>query len=166
METVNKTLLSQYKGIKCYYSELIHGKPITFCLENENIKIYPEEIDNTLIKKYKIKEALLKRKNLILEGIIFENEIKFFNIIDINKNIDYNYWELCDFLIRNDFSIVPILNDNFILIDNIDELIKIAKGKSFFNNSPRKGIVIRPLKFNNSNENFIFKVKNSEWKGY
>lgn len=87
---------------------------------------------------------------LIGEGIqknpygIKGHTVRFFNAFDIDK---YEYLTLEDFtsLIKElELETVPLLDIDFKLPETIDELIKLADGKSVLNNkTTREGLVIR-----------------------
>lgn len=63
-----------------------------------------------------------------------------------------------------DLKTVPIINDNFILHNNIDEMVLFATIKSKLNtNVWAEGIVIRPIENNSNNERISFKVINPEF---
>jgi RNA ligase (TIGR02306 family) len=75
-----------------------------------------------------------------------EKRIFFFNIFDIKA---YKYFEYKDFVSTikmMGLETVPIIDTNFTLIDDVDELLRMANGKSLVNPScMREGIVIRPI---------------------
>ena len=76
------------------------------------------------------------------------HNVYFFNAFDIDKQ---EYFNLNDFkrLIENVLLLktVPIINYDYILGDNIDELVKLSIGKSVINKeADREGIVVRSIK--------------------
>lgn len=139
------------------------------CSRNQELKKDEPEIGeysfstkNTfwaMAEKYDL-EAKLKKLNrniaiqgeVIGEGIqknkyaIKGHELRVFNIFDIDA---YKYLDFAEFISLSaelGLTTVPILDTNFILIDNIDQLVEMAKGNSVLNPKvKREGIVIRPL---------------------
>jgi RNA ligase (TIGR02306 family) len=51
----------------------------------------------------------------------------------------------CECLCHNYLELVPILTEEFMLINDIDKIVEMAKGNSVINNVKREGIVIRPV---------------------
>jgi len=165
---VLQEMLTKYKGTKCYYTEKIDGTSVTYYIKDgifgvcgRNIE-YQVDDTNTyceIARKYNIKEKLLAMNcNIAIQGEIFgmglqgnplkmrDVQVRFFNVFDIDK---FEYFEFERFLTTMNFlglNPVPILDTNFILTDDIDELVKLAIRKSTINsNSWAEGIVIRPL---------------------
>jgi RNA ligase (TIGR02306 family) len=163
-------LLDKYKGTKCYVSEKLDGSSVTFyvnqgefgvCSRNLELK---ETADNSIWKYARAKDIENKlralNKNVSIQGEFMgpgmnKNSLKltyhdvyFFNAFDIDKQ---QYLDLNDFkkLIENTLQLktVPIISYDYILGDNIDELVKYSIGKSVINKeSDREGIVIRSVK--------------------
>ena len=75
-----------------------------------------------------------------------EKRVMFFNVFDIKK---YEYLEYKDFVSLIKYlglETVPILDTDFTLIDDVDELERLANGMSVVNPTCiREGIVIRPM---------------------
>lgn len=170
---VLQPMLDRYKGEKCYVSEKVDGSSCTiyykdgeFGVCSRNLELFetPENSFWKVIKEKKIDEKLKKycednKINLSLQGELVGNNIQkntlnlsgldilFFNIFNINE---YRYYDYTDFIKISkelEISIVPILEEDFILINDIDYLVEKAKGNSKLNrNVMREGIVIRPLK--------------------
>jgi len=139
------------------------------CSRNQELKKDEPEIGeysfsakNTfwaMAEKYDL-EAKLKKLNrniaiqgeVIGEGIqknkyaIKGHELRVFNIFDIDA---YKYLDFAEFMKLSaelGLTTVPILDTNFILIDDIDALVELSKGNSVLNPKiKREGIVIRPL---------------------
>jgi len=161
-------VLTRHKGTKCYISEKVDGSSITYfirngefgvCSRNLELKESPENTIWKLAREMKIEEKLrLKGKNIALQGEIIGNGIQknplriettkilFFNAFDIDK---YSYLDFADFksLIEElGLESVPIIDTNFTLTDNIDELVKLSIANSKINPKVyREGIVIRSL---------------------
>lgn len=99
-------------------------------------------------------------------------DVYFFDAFDIDN---YRYYDLNDFkdILENKLKLktVPILWYDFVMIDNIDELIKMAIGNSKINPKVmREGLVFRPLKeirdlevMPDNNGRVSFKVINNEY---
>jgi RNA ligase (TIGR02306 family) len=165
-----RPLLEKYKGIKCSYSEKIDGSSCTVyikdgefgvCSRNLELKETPENSLWKLARKYDIENKLTQLgKNVALQGEVCGPgvnhntlnltylDIYFYDAFDIDT---YKYYDLNEYkkLVENTLKLktVPILSYDFILIDNIDELVKLSIGKSVINpKGLREGIVIRPLK--------------------
>lgn len=71
-------------------------------------------------------------------------ELFVFNVFDINKYRYLNYEEFIKFCTYYDLQTVPILDDDFDLINDIDKLVELSKGNSLIGPMKREGIVIRP----------------------
>lgn len=83
------------------------------------------------------KEILIKSRHTI----------RFFNVFDLRNN-QYLKFPLFLETIENILKLetVPIIDINWTLPDNIEDLLNIAEGKSVLNkNSEREGLVVRSL---------------------
>ncbi len=84
----------------------------------------------------------IQKNTLKIKGL----KVLFFNVYDI-KNAKYlNFTEFKEIIKRLKLEMVPIILEDFVLINNIEELVRFATGKSLI--APeiwREGIVIRPL---------------------
>jgi len=178
---VLQKLLDKYIGTECYYSEKLDGSSITVyqingkfgvCSRNIDLKrnkndkywkaVLSYDLENKF-KKYFKNENIAIQGELIGEGIqgnkykLSGHHIYFFNILYIQKRIYGNIECLkyvCNLL---DINIVPILNEHYILTNDIPSLVELSKGNSeLYPNSPREGIVIRPLQ---EIEDFEFRDK-------
>lgn len=170
---VLQDLLTKYKGTKMYYAEKLDGASESIFLNNH---LDPEDrfgvcsrsqelkrSDNNslwkMVDKYNIENNLKKlNRNIALQGEIIgegiqSNKYKLkgqdfyvFNIFDINNYRYLDFDEFMQLASLLNLKTVPILNKEFILTDNIDELVELAKGYSVLNKqTKREGIVIRPL---------------------
>jgi RNA ligase (TIGR02306 family) len=191
-------LLNKYKGETCYMTEKLDGSSITVYLKDDyfgvcsrNIDLQPEDtnvfwktvrqenIENKLriiSREYGIKNIAMQGE-LIGEGIqgnkykVKGADIYWFNIFDINKQQYFDFFQLYCALKIMQLKMVPIINDNYILNNDIDELVKMSINTSKLNNIQREGVVIRPLKelkdydFNNKLQanRVSFKVINPEF---
>lgn len=166
---VLQDVLSRHKGKYCYVSEKVDGCSVTYyyrngefgvCSRNLELKETPENILWKMARIQKIEEKLKATgRNLALQGELIgvgiqknnlklpENKVLFFNVFDIDR---YQYLDYDSFVAHiENFGLetVPIIQDNFVLLDNIDALIEKSKGFSVLNPKVfREGIVIRPIK--------------------
>ena len=98
-------------------------------------------------------------KNVAIQGELFGNGIQgnplkqntrkvmFFQVFDIDKYCYLDFGNFVHAMGLLGLESVPILDTNFSLVDNIDELVKLSVAKSKINPKLwREGIVIRPLK--------------------
>lgn len=168
---VMQDILDKYKGVTCCYTEKLDGLSITFWLENigrakkERLRVCSrsKEILDKNNFMYKAAEKLIPRLRKIPERAIFQGEI-------VGAGIHGNKYELNEhrifvfqiydrvyhsfvsmdtmFITCNTHFIdtVPLLGE--IALDNsIDDLVKLAEGKSVLNPKiQREGIVVRPLR--------------------
>lgn len=109
----------------------------------------------------------LKRLNLALQGELIGEGIqgnpynikgqtvKFFNAFDIDNGKRLSYDNFVSLITYLGLDVVPIIDENFTLPDNIDELLKLSEGKSMLNSkTEREGFVIR----SKENTELSFKV--------
>jgi len=68
-------------------------------------------------------------------------------VFDIDDQKYYNFDEFVNFIESLGLETVPVLSTDFVITNNIDELVELSKGKTIVDNGngPREGIVIRPL---------------------
>jgi len=165
-------LLTKYKGTKCYVTEKIDGSSLTFiyneneffvCSRNLNLKVNDENKEHNHFVKMAVKldiENKLKslNRNIAIQGELFgpgiqnnpleQKEVKvlFFNAWDIDKQEYFSLNEFKNIIAQLGLETVPILEEDYILEDDIDKLINKAKGTSVLNPKvQREGIVIRPV---------------------
>lgn len=98
-----------------------------------------------------------------LQGNIYNfTDMKFFvyDVYDMDEQRLYNFDEMIQFCKDNGFEHVPILDENFILPETVQELLAMSNGYSVFGDKVlREGLVIR--KKNDSK--ISFKVKSPEY---
>lgn len=165
-----QSIITRYKGTKCYFSEKVDGSSCTVfmrdgilgvCSRNLELLETPDNAFWKIVREDKIEEKLRKSKikNIAIQGELVghgiqKNPLKiegrkifWFNVFDIDSFKYLDFEDFISFCKELKLETVPILNTDFILIDNIDELVKLATDKSIINKkSWREGIVIRPLK--------------------
>ena len=195
-----QSVITRHRGSKCYITEKLDGSSATYYLKDgefgvcsRNLELL-ETADNAFWKvarEMKIEEKMKQYsvnygwKNFAIQGELVGQGIQdnrlqiqgrkvyFFSMFDIDK---FEYKSYVDFIMIvkgiMDLPIVPILRDDFILIDDIPKLIEFSIAKSLINPKIwREGIVIRPLaekmdmqmsnEFNNGRVSF--KVINPEY---
>lgn len=153
---------------KYYATEKLEGSSITqyfnvdeFGVCSRNIDLQkPDNIEeNTFWKvteqldiENKIKDLGLNialQGELIGEGIqgnIYKlkgQTIRYYNVFDIDKREYYDLTKFKSFINDLGLQTVPILDEDFVLPDNIQELVQLADGQSQLHNCLREGLVIR-----------------------
>jgi RNA ligase (TIGR02306 family) len=191
-------VLRRYKGTKCYITEKVDGSSATFYLKDGEFGVCSRNLDLKetegnafwqFAREIKLEEKMREHcigclKNMALQGELVGNGIQKNNLKIIGRKIlFFNVFSIDDFKYRDyhDFvkmckilgvETVPVIQDNFELTDNIDDLVKLSIGMSVVNPKVwREGIVIRPIKevvdlgmssyFNNGR--LSFKVVNPEY---
>ena len=133
---------------------VVFTKPDQPCFYDSNVYL-------EMAKKYKIEEFLTEFLNthpnvewVTLQGETYgpgiqkrdyhapEHMFMGFNFItDVDGR--WNSLVAADYCSKNEIPWVPILNENFILPDTVDELLTIATGESVCDHDLREGIVFR-----------------------
>lgn len=169
---VLQQLLDQYKGTCCYVTEKVDGTSVSFYLQEEQFGVCSRNLDlkedatNTywmVALELRIEEKLRGLAELLgISRVAIQGEICgpgiqgnklqlaglelfVFNIYD---GINGKYLDYADFVsaVSNvGLRTVPILNDAYILDNDLDKILEEAKGNSVLAAVPREGIVIRPL---------------------
>ena len=166
---VLQSLLDKYKGTRCYYTEKLDGSSITVyringkfgvCSRNIDLKrdksdkYWKTVLEHDLENKF---EILFKDQNIAMQGELIGNgiqgnkyglsglDIYFFNVFSVKKQSYGNLNDLINICALLNEKTVPILDSNYILSNNISELVELSKGNSVLNGSIREGIVIRPI---------------------
>lgn len=165
---VLQEMLDSYKGELCYVSEKADGSSVTYYLRDNEFGVCSRNMEliehesNTLWKL--AREVDIENKlralgrNIALQGEVIGEGIQsnkyklrgqkllFFNVFDIDG---YRYLDFPDFkalLQQIELESVPILEENYVLENDIPTLVQKAVGKSVLNAAVhREGIVIRPL---------------------
>lgn len=137
----------------------------------------------SIAKKYNIERILKENPTLTIQGEqgdtkvqgnkygITEPTMWVFNIINHEKNYQYNWDEIKAFCSIYDLKCVPEISSNIKLSSlgsTVQDLVELSKGKSILNDSiEREGIVIRCvengqklLSFKVINPNFLLKYEN------
>lgn len=160
-------ILDKYKGDKCYITEKLDGSSATYFIKDgefgvcsRNLELLEDEensfwavarlldIENKL-KSVGINIAI--QGELIGEGIqsnkLRQKAQKFFifNAFDIDRYEYYNFSELKTLIEKLELNMVPVLNDNYMLENDIDTIVKMATIRSTMATDVwAEGIVIRP----------------------
>jgi len=164
---VLKPLLDKYAGTKCYVTEKLDGSSITcywykgkFGVCSRNLDIDRDETNpfwRTAIQMGIEERLMVLNINVAIQGEIVGESIQgnkyklsgktifFFSAFDIGNQRYYSYFQFKTLMSELGLPIVPILNENYTLIPDIDAIVNEADGESLIGNNPREGIVIRPL---------------------
>ncbi|MCD4664630.1 MAG: hypothetical protein K8R68_05100, partial [Bacteroidales bacterium] len=165
---VFQEVLDKYKGIICYLTEKLDGSSVTYYVNDDefgvcsrNLELIETE-DNTLWKlarEQKIEEKLKSlNKNIAIQGeIIGEGvqgnkyklsgqDVYFFNLFMIDEYKYPDFDKFVKFCKDINLKTVPIINTNYKLSNNIEELVELSIGRSTLHDVQREGIVFRPLK--------------------
>ena len=145
-----------------------------------NRTVRNEWVDNgvweRIATEYSLKEKLmLLNRNIAIQGEIVGEGIqknkygikgvKFFcfGAYDIDKQKYLNYDEWKQMMSELNITMVPLITDSYVLSENttVDELVKMAEGKSVMLDTPREGIVFRLV--NDEGRKVSFKAINNEF---
>jgi RNA ligase (TIGR02306 family) len=188
-----QNVLTRHKGLQCSMTEKVDGTSSSFyfrdgefgvCSRNMELLRSEGNVYWEIADKYKIEELLkLIGKDLMIQGEIYgfgiqdnpynlkERRLAIFNIFDIKQYRYFTNYEVIDFCKTYNLESVPFLGE-FMLIDNIDELVKLSIDKSKINPDVwREGIVARPnietidleMAQGFSNGRLSFKIINPEY---
>lgn len=165
---VLQPLLDRLAGTTCYIAEKLDGSSATFYLKDgvfgvcsRNIELVESE-DNSFWKvarQMNLEEKLKSySKNLAIQGeLIGEGvqgnklalkgqTVRFFNVFDIDRFKYLSYQDFLNCSSELDIPIVPILDQSYLLSNDIDTLVKLSERRSFLNPGVwAEGIVIRPV---------------------
>jgi len=177
--------LTAAKGDIYVVTEKLDGSSTTFYLRGEDFGVCSRNIElletegNTfwdMAKKYDVEAKLRKLgRNLALQGEtigvgIQSNKYKLddkqfflFNIYDIDASGYVNHAELEDLAKELDLNLVPVVDKEFILIDNIDKLVEMAKGFSVLNKKTKREGYVLKKKHHEPGEGVSFKVINPDF---
>ncbi len=164
---VLKPLIEKHADIKCYVTEKLDGSSITCYLYKGKIGVCSRNLDikrdksnsfwSTAINmgiEEKLKELgsnIAIQGEMVGDGIqknkykLSNKTIFFFSAFDIDKQEFYSFNEFKILMNLLGLPTVPILNENYTLIPDINKIVEESEGESMIGNNPREGIVIRPL---------------------
>lgn len=180
--------LTKYKGEVFVFTEKLDGASTTYYLNNREFGVCSRNLeliedDSNVMwqnaKKMRIEEKLRALgRNIALQGETIGHGIQsnkygfpqnqrafyLFNIFDIDAHRYLNFEEFIEIANALDIPTVPVLNEHFILTDNIDELVELSKGMSILNpGTKREGIVFKEKNPQNPYQVFHFKSINPEF---
>jgi RNA ligase (TIGR02306 family) len=161
-------LLTGYKDEKCFVTEKLDGSSATYFIRNgqfgvcsRNLELL-ESDDNTYWKLARALDIENKLRSLngnfaiqgelIGEGVqgnkyaLKGQKLYFFNVFNIDTYSFLGFEDFKNTLEKLDLNIVPILENDYLLDNDIPKLVEKALGKSVLKADViREGIVIRPL---------------------
>lgn len=165
---VLQELLDEHKGEKCYITEKLDGSSVTYYMKDgefgvcsRNLELLEDEenslwkvareldIENNLRalnKNYALQAEIvgegIQKNTLKLRG----QTVFFFNVFDIDA---YKYLDFKEFILlikELKLKTVPIIEEEYILDNDINKYVEMSEGKSLINpNGWREGIVIRSI---------------------
>lgn len=160
--------LDKYQGTPCYVTEKLDGSSATYYLNKGSFGVCSRNLDlleddqNTfwkMARQLEIEKKLLATgRNIALQGeLIGESiqsnklkirgqDVRFFSAWDIDDRRFFDFEEVKDLLRKLDLVMVPVVNDHYILENDIDAIVQMSVIKSTVNPKTwAEGIVIRPL---------------------
>lgn len=161
-------LIDEHKGLPCYITEKLDGCSATYfmkdgvfgvCSRNREVKDDDTNVFWQMARKYDIENVLREMcDNYVIQGEIIgpkiqgnklqlaENELRVFDVFDIDKQEYFNYEQYTNFIIsayEYELKSVPFIENEFNLC-SVDELVEMSIRKSLLNNNIEcEGIVIR-----------------------
>jgi len=184
---IMQEFLDKHQGEKCYVTEKIDGSSVTYFMNNgefgvcsRNLELL-EDDENSLWKiarELDIENKLARLdKNYALQGEIVgegiqKNTLKlrgqtvfFYNVFDIKAYKYLDFKEFVSLIESLGLKTVPIIDEEYILENDINKIVEMSIGKSLINPQGwREGIVIRSLKEQFINgERFSFKAVNPKF---
>lgn len=159
--------LSKYKDTVCYITEKVDGTSATYiwhdgefmiCSRNQVLEDTGSTFYHDVERRLGIKEKLSGLgRNLAIQGEVIgpkiqsnkykldKNHLKVFNIYDTSEQRYLNYEEFLSLCKKLGLDTVDVLDDRYILTDDIEELVELSRGESPLSQKYREGIMIRPL---------------------
>jgi RNA ligase (TIGR02306 family) len=165
---VLQPVLTAFAGTTCYVTEKLDGSSVTYYLYDGEFNVCSRNLNllddgrNSLWKLAREMEIEAKLSSLgghfALQGEIIGEGIQgnkyrlkgqkvfFFSLFDIEAYRFDDFESFRDRLAALNLPTVPVLETDYILVDEIPALVAKSIGKSVLNPElPREGIVIRPL---------------------
>lgn len=179
--------LARYKGTRCYVTEKLDGSSVTYyvrngefgvCSRNWELKEDDKNAFWRFARENDLENKLLNlNKNIAIQGELIgegiqKNKYKLkgqnvhiFNVWDIDSGKYYDYEKFKSLVGALGLKTVPILQESFSLIDDIEKLIDMAVCKSKLCDKVwAEGVVIRPVvEQNDCGERVSFKVINPKF---
>ncbi|MFN0050343.1 MAG: RNA ligase (ATP) [Cytophagales bacterium] len=165
---VLQKLLDKYKGDHCYITEKIDGSSVTYFINNgefgvcsRNIEFLEDDSNSfwKVAKQMDVENKLRSlNRNIAIQGELFGENIqsnklkirgqiaRFYNAFDIDKFEYLSFDRLIEVFKKLDLPMVPILDVNYALENDIEAIIAKSTIKSqILPEVWAEGIVIRPL---------------------
>ena len=165
---VLQEILDKYKNERCCITEKLDGSSVTYfvnegifgvCSRNLELLETSENILWKVARTLQIEEKLsAMHQNIAIQGeLIGEGiqgnlyglkgqSVRFFNVFDIDKYAFLDFVPFLETINALGLQAVPVLENDYVLSNDIEELIEKSKAKSVLNPAVwREGIVIRPL---------------------
>lgn len=160
-------VLDKYQGVSCYVSEKLDGSSATYFIKDKefgvcsrNMELFEDDENSfwKVARELNIEEKLRSlNKNIAIQGELIgegiqDNKlrlrgqtVRIFNAFDIDK-FEYDpYQEFLDLMYKLDLPIVPIMETDYKLENDIDAIVKKATVRSLICKDVwAEGIVIRP----------------------
>ena len=160
-------VLDKYQGVSCYVSEKLDGSSATYFIKDDefgvcsrNMELYEDDENSfwKVARELDIEEKLRSlNKNIAIQGELIGEGIqdnilrqrgqtvRIFNAFDIDRFEYYPYQDFLDLMERLDVPIVPIMEADYKLENDIEAIVKKATVKSLICKDVwAEGIVIRP----------------------
>ncbi len=174
-------------GEPFYIAEKLDGSSVTYYVRDEKFGVCSRNLDleesdeNSfwkVAKELNIEEKLRSlggncalQGELIGEGIqsnkyqLKGQQVFFFNLFKIDEYAYLSFEEFVKTVEGLGLKTVPILDKNFELINNIEELVELSIGHSQLHKVQREGLVLRPLeeKVDRRGRRISFKVINPKF---
>lgn len=145
-----------------YVTEKLDGTSVTFyksdgvfgvCSRNLELKDSGQtqwKIAKDLNIELKLPDNIAIQGEIIGEGIqgnkyhIKGHKVFFYQVYNIKSARYLNYLDMREFLNARELPMVPVLDDNFMLPNNVEDMLGYADGKSMLYDTLREGVVVRP----------------------
>lgn len=160
-------VLDKYQGVSCYVSEKLDGSSATYFIKDgefgvcsRNMELYEDDENSfwKVARELHVEEKLRSlNKNIAIQGELIgegiqDNKlrlrgqtVRIFNAFDIDRFEYLPYQEFLDLMGKLDLPIVPIMEADYKLENDIEVIVKKATVKSLICKDVwAEGIVIRP----------------------
>jgi RNA ligase (TIGR02306 family) len=161
-------LLFKHQFTKFYVSEKVDGSSMTVYLNQNDFGVCSRNLDLTetegnsfwkVARELDLENKLRSlRRNVGLQGELLGPGVQgnkyhlnklgyyIFNAYDIGTGLHFNYTDLAALVQYLGLTIVPLVSNEYVLPNTVDELVEFSKGKSLLNkDTHREGVVFRPL---------------------
>jgi len=154
---------------------MLYGKRRKYLVFSHNA-ICSSKDNNTWAKvgrMYNLEKILRSEKrNLCIQGEVCGPNIQkniygfddlrlfVYKVTDVDTGEALNYRDLVNFCSKHDLDMVPVLYENRLLLDTLDDMLKDCEGKSVLADVPREGLVWRSM----IDQNIGFKCKSRAYQ--